>query len=1054
MAAVYASQRAVELDEIVPPEVQDYTTSMSQVKKFANQLLSGYQADSYMREMQKETLLRRKMRELATEKKRQQEAANVSKSEGIKEIELIDWLQKEMDDEQACLTLPCSIGLVVVFSFLVLWHFSIPHQMDVSQSMTNWVTENANFAIDTTNTWGIKGLEDVHNLGDFYSFIRLGFIPLMLQSGYVYSELGPSTEYYATLAPVSPGTMPEIKSSDLMRFNHIAADVRITIRSSTARATCDTQYVPANFQTAFSSDNVTDTTAVCYENPNAYEIHDHFRTKDVNELAPVGSFDYEGSVQYRYLKLTDSAATLERQVRQMEEDGVIKENTYKIEIDFINFNRAYGLVSLVTTHFVFYRGGQILKKMTVTSQWVTDFGRFCNFDQGFSFILLVDLFWIAMNAYILLSELKDIRKDLIYWGSYRQFIFNYFGIWNLVDWSIMISSIFVTWRFLTLNKGLDDLGELVKNGGFVSGVEEREALYGKVEDNMSLVAGAQLQAVLYIVVSMCRMFKGFSAQPRLGLVTNTIWKAASDILHFLIVFGSVFATFAVIGTLLFGTYVPEYSSISRGLISCWRMVAGDFDYAQLKEVSWTGTAVYFMFFHLLIVLIMLNMLLAIILETYLEVKHDETAKAETLYSQAMESFGRYVRSMRRERMNLDEILDRLLGAANRRILVRRELESRHALAYASAKRGFGGGGADGGAGPGNMPNAEVSKQNTLAAIHGTSEVFPYTFLWRMIVRGPFQLWINERNNCSLEDEDFFIPGHKTLAFIKSEGRFLTPKKLKQMIPDIPSSQAERVTRSALVDSDNTVEITIPSEIATEALYTMLSDDHAEMVDKIGLLEKKINSLLSSDSFEPAVASVPVTRPLATTLRPPRGGEGETAPDQPFISTGDDQISPYSYHGSPQPQQRPFLGQQQGTIVQTGPPGSMKNQLGEMSQRLEMQQQQLELQNIQLRELTELLAKTVNYLVPPTEGSAAAARGSSPGGSNAGGARGVNVRRSGAGAGRCGDMIFCGNGSRGRSGINVDDEEINVQIHTALQQVAGRNDPGNKGGSGGTGGKQV
>ncbi|CAD7959625.1 unnamed protein product [Amoebophrya sp. A120] len=971
--------------ELVPTEAADYTASLTQVKQMANDLLTGYQADGYMRDMQKESLLQRKMKELATSKQKRGQADYVSRTEGIKEIELIEWLQKELDDEQACLTLPCSIGLVVIFSFLVLWHFSVPHQMDISESMTNWVQENANFAIDATNTWGIKGFVDVHNLGDWYSFMRLGFVPLMLTSGYVSSEqgalkLGGMANYYNSTLGTTPAP-PVIKSSDLMRFNHIATDVRINIhRSSPVWPGSDcTEYLPADIISGFSTTGNVDTSIGCYSSPDAYGVHAQFPMKDVSELAPVGSFDLDGSKETIYLQLDQTAAQLERQLKKMEEDFVIKEDTYKIEVDFVNVNRAYGAISMVTMHFIFYRGGQIRKQMTVTSQWLTDFGRMFNFDD-MQFVLFVDIFWVLMNLYILFSEMMDIRRQLIYWGNTHKFLSNYLGIWNLVDWSIMISSGFVIARFVLLNEAADDLGKLVKNGGFVESAR-REQLYDRVETNMALVADAQLQSILYIVISMCRMFKGFSAQPRLGLVTNTIWKAASDILHFMIVFGSVFASFAVIGTLLFGNYVHEYSSVQRAIISCWRMVAGDFDYGQLKEVSWSGTAVYFTFFHLLIVLIMLNMLLAIILETYLEVKRDETAKAETLFSQAMESFGRYVRSKRRERLRLDEILDRMVGSANRRILVRRELEQRHALAFAAHQE--------------TLKDAHKSKGNsTKAAVDSTNEVFPYTFMWRMVVRGPCECYINSGNDCSLEDPDFFVPGHKTLAFIRTEGRMITPKKLKQMIPDIPQGQSERVIRSAILDTDNATDIVIPNEIATEALYTMLSDDHAEMVDKIANLETKIHTLVNGDETGSNSGAPP--------LPPPMQGGNKRIP----VAEGE---------------ATPFSPQRQSTsIVQQGQQPRMMNQRQEMqllSEKVNQQQELLERQSAQITELTELL---VHHVIRP-----AVIENSRSGGNG----RGVQVRPSGAG--RCSDMIFCGSSSSA-SRRAIDDEEINIAVALATK----------------------
>merc|ERR1719265_838278 len=48
------------------------------------------------------------------------------------------------------------------------------------------IMENANFA--WSHAFGHKGLVDVHSFGDFWSWTRLGFIPLVVQPSWSYSE--------------------------------------------------------------------------------------------------------------------------------------------------------------------------------------------------------------------------------------------------------------------------------------------------------------------------------------------------------------------------------------------------------------------------------------------------------------------------------------------------------------------------------------------------------------------------------------------------------------------------------------------------------------------------------------------------------------------------------------------------------------------------------------------------------------------------------------------------------------------------------------------------
>ena len=110
---------------------------------------------------------------------------------------------------------------------------------------------------------------------------------------------------------------------------------------------------------------------------------------------------------------------------------------------------------------------------------------------------------------------------------------------------------------------------------------------------------------------------------------------------------------------MFGRDVQDFATPLYAFVTCWRFLLGDFDWSELQKVSTTRGFVFFFGFSLLVILIMLNMLLAIILETYIDVKR-LTGKSETLYSQAWETFSRWIRKKRHQRVGLDFIRDRLL----------------------------------------------------------------------------------------------------------------------------------------------------------------------------------------------------------------------------------------------------------------------------------------------------------------------------------------------------------------------------------------------------------
>merc|ERR1712113_703218 len=70
-----------------------------------------------------------------------------------------------------------------------------------------------------------------------------------------------------------------------------------------------------------------------------------------------------------------------------------------------------------------------------------------------------------------------------------------------------------------------------------------ERFYDLTVDVAQSLHTFQTMLAVYPFIIVSRFFKAFSFQPRLALVTATLSEAATDILHFGIVFGSVFIVY-------------------------------------------------------------------------------------------------------------------------------------------------------------------------------------------------------------------------------------------------------------------------------------------------------------------------------------------------------------------------------------------------------------------------------------------------------------------------------------------------------------------------------
>merc|ERR1719159_1659533 len=83
--------------------------------------------------------------------------------------------------------------------------------------------------------------------------------------------------------------------------------------------------------------------------------------------------------------------------------------------------------------------------------------------------------------------------------------------------------------------------------------------------------------LIYPINLIIRLLMAFHTQPRLSIISTTVIMATTDLAHFSVVFASLLFTFAAFGQILFGRDLQHWSSFTRSMHSCSRMLFGDVD---------------------------------------------------------------------------------------------------------------------------------------------------------------------------------------------------------------------------------------------------------------------------------------------------------------------------------------------------------------------------------------------------------------------------------------------------------------------------------------------
>ena len=170
-----------------------------------------------------------------------------------------------------------------------------------------------------------------------------------------------------------------------------------------------------------------------------------------------------------------------------------------------------------------------------------------------------------------------------------------------------VSAIFSVYRLLKVDSLLDGLlsqPDAYANFDFLS--------YWQVNFN-------NVMAIM-VFFAWIKIFKYISFNKTMTQLSSTLSRCAKDLAGFAVMFFIVFLAFAQLGYLIFGTQVETFSTFSDSLFTLFRIILGDFDFVSLEQANRVLGPMFFILYVFFVFFVLINMFLAIINDTYAEVK--------------------------------------------------------------------------------------------------------------------------------------------------------------------------------------------------------------------------------------------------------------------------------------------------------------------------------------------------------------------------------------------------------------------------------------------------
>lgn len=306
---------------------------------------------------------------------------------------------------------------------------------------------------------------------------------------------------------------------------------------------------------------------------------------------------YSGAGYYLDLSKTREAAAA--QVAALKKNLWLDRGTRAVFLDFSVYNANINLFCIIRLLVEFPATGGLL------TSWQFQTVKLIHYISPFDIVLAIcEITFCLFVAYYIVEEILEIRTHQLHYFR---------GVWNCLDVVIIVLSVVA----IAIN-----IHRVSTISGLLKNLLEEQATF----PNFEPLAYWQIQfnnvAAVTVFFAWVKLFKFINFNRTMSQLSTTMSRCAKDILGFAIMFFIIFLAYAQLAFLVFGTQIDDFSTFQDCIFTQFRIILGDFNFTEVEEANRILGPIYFTSFVFFMFFILLNMFLAIINDTYSEVKTD------------------------------------------------------------------------------------------------------------------------------------------------------------------------------------------------------------------------------------------------------------------------------------------------------------------------------------------------------------------------------------------------------------------------------------------------
>ncbi|KAG1652740.1 Polycystic kidney disease protein 1-like 2 [Nymphon striatum] len=316
-----------------------------------------------------------------------------------------------------------------------------------------------------------------------------------------------------------------------------------------------------------------------------------------------GLIDWYGGGGYIYPlphPLRGKEKRFQKEMFRLEKEKWIDKNTRAVIVDFSVYNAQVNLFVCATILAEYQPGGGIIP------YYRFDVIRLMRYHDNFGlFTLICEILFFVTIVYFTIREVRAMIK--LKKGYFK-------SVTNLYELTILFLSYSAIVLFIQREMYTVDILKLfteTKGTGYV-----RLQRVAAVDEVLSYVIGFLVFLANLKFLYLLRFNK------RIGILAATLKECANELSNFCVCLLILFISFVILFHLLLCSHMAEFSDMIRSAESSFTMMLGRFKFNQIKLASpFLGPLVFFIF-SLTATLVMVNLLLTILMQTFEEVKHN------------------------------------------------------------------------------------------------------------------------------------------------------------------------------------------------------------------------------------------------------------------------------------------------------------------------------------------------------------------------------------------------------------------------------------------------